>query len=202
MDGWRDLEAFEPWTPRLVDVMKQFPDWGFGALEFDREQNPLTAARWDTLKERFFERYALRRVNQETLARWQLRLQNRLDEIIGEFERAYRLYHDYAAEMDKNVIDGARTESHGVGETSATDKSETRAIDTPDKAINHDKNYADRLTESDAHHGEKNTSVGLTIHKKTGSVVMNVNTSIDGYRDIDTEFIKCFENNFLNILWE
>ena len=213
---YTERQPFEPWLPTYETVIfryrnpsTNYPKYGWWGLDIDPEKYPIIWSRRKELNDRFFERYAMRRVNQETLLRWQLRLQNRFDEVAAEFERAFMLYDKYREKMDNDVIDGY-TMSHDNNQiNSGADKNtnhvNTSNIDTPDKAINHNKDYADRVSDTNAvntvEHGLKTNSKGTTDYQRTGVILQNINASIYSYRDIDTEFVKCFENNFLNI-WE
>lgn len=214
MTGGKDdilnTEAFEPWLPTYADIIHRFPDHGFPGLEIDAEQFPIISSRRAEIEMRFYERYASRMVNQETLSRWQLRLQNRFDEVAPEFERAFRLYDKYKNEIENDMIEGYKMESSHSSENSGTDNVKNnvknRRIDTPDTALNHDDNYADSLEETDGDntttYGMKNTTGSNAEYKRTGALILqNINRSIYDYRDIDTEFVRAFENNFLNIFW-
>lgn len=214
---YTDGQPFQPWLPTYEQVLIDWYDpttqkylYGFPALEIDAQQFPIISARKDEIAMRFYERYATRMLNQETMKRWQLRLQNRFDEVAPEYERAFRLYDRYKTEMEDDMLEGYKMESKGSAQNSGKDtnknKVNNRNIDTPDKAINHDKNYADSLSETEAenemNYGLKSDTSGETKYTRTGGyIIENLNKSIYEYRDIDTEFVKSFENNFLNILW-
>lgn len=213
---YRERDAFAAWLPEYAHVVFSYrnpstgrPVYGFEGIEIDPERFPHIWARRNEIRDRFFERYASRRINQETLLRWQLRLQNRFDEIAARFERAYKLYDEHKTEIDNDVLEGFSTVQWGRSADSGTDKTTgktaSRSIDTPDKAVNHDKNYADRITENDSEaaveHGLVNDFHNSKTFRKSGVVLTNVNKTIDAYRDIDGELVRCFENNFLNVLW-
>ncbi len=200
----------EPWLPTYADVIAKYPGYGFPGLEIDAERFPILTERRAEIEMRFYERYAARKVNHETLARWQLRLQNRFDEVAPEMERAFRLYRDYKDRMDSDMVDGykqtRRSVASGMNVDMSKSKTRDRNIDTPDSALNADPNYADSLRDGDSEGsnvGRSATSgAGEIQHTKTGAVIItNINASIYEYRDIDTEFVKAFENNFLNIFW-
>ena len=242
-------EAFEPWLPTLLDLehRKQDgdPDYqnvGFSALVFPVGATNLNSRRTE-LEERFFERYAMRKINQETLPRWQLRLQNRFDEIADRYERAYQIYADYAAQMNGDVLEGWQDTYSGSdskeykgnealeysgsedltrsGSEKVADKE--KVTDTPDAAINDTQAFADTVEsgESETTFNNRKDTRSFTNRKDTRSftnredkttfgkkitrvitgnnILENVNFSIENWMDIDTLFVKEFENLFLNV---
>lgn len=226
------ISAYQPWTPTYLDVEHrrqdgdpQYQNVGFTALVFPAGASHLTSHR-TTLEERFFERYAMRRLNEETLERWQVRLQNRLDEIADRYDRAYGIYTTYASQMDNDILEGWKDTASGSDtknyngsealEMSGTEKvSDTGStVDTPDAAINSSDNYADAVRKNDSERSFTNrkdtrsftgrndkTDYGKVITRVlTGnSILDNVNYSIEHWMDIDTLFVKEFENLFLNV---
>ena len=172
----------------------------------------------DILKTRFDERYANRMVNAETMERWQIRLPNRFDEVVRRYDRMYELYLRYDSDMKEDILSGDKTvtsssESGSITATSrGTDTSEGtgRNIDTPDESINDVTGYAGSRTESTGKSESSVTNntnsankIDSTVTRTiTGQgVVESVNDSVMAWRDIDTEFVKEFENLFLNIFW-
>ena len=230
-------DADLPWVPTLVDVEKgktgteaeYWSKFGWENLVVP-EDCPITLGRMSILKVRFDERYANRMLNQETMERWQIRLQNRFDEVVHRYERAYRLYTQHSTKIDDGVLPGTLRELDGTYEN-ASNRSETsdnsgsntststgrnRTGESPDQKVNQLSNYAtvvaDSSTETTTTNtgGSKGSSTANTSGNThttdrstvTGAVLMeNLNGAIDGYRDIDTEFVKAFENNFMNIFW-
>ena len=206
-------EADEAWLPTYLDVQMKYPTFGWQSLVVD-EDCPNVQSRMLTLQTRFEERYANRMISSETLQRWQVRLQNRFDEVVRRYERAYGLYSRYQEDMDADVLPG---ETYKENETVKSDtkqggtdssESENRNIDTPDSIINQNPNYADSLTngKSTVTYGrtdEGNSTRDLTRTRTlTGQdLMLNINGSIDGWRDIDTYFVGEFENLFMNVWW-
>lgn len=214
------------WLPQLVDIENfkvnsddpaYWQRFGWEALEVPADCTRVSE-RMTTLKTRFDERYANRMVNAETMERWQIRLQNRFDEVVRRYDRMYELYQRYDSDMKEDILSGDKTvttsnESGSMTATSkGTDTSEGtgRNIDTPDENINDVTGYAGSRTEST---GKSESSVTNNTNSAnrmdstvtrtiTGQgVVDSVNDSVMAWRDIDTEFIKEFENLFLNIFW-
>lgn len=225
-------EPDQPWVPTLLDV-ETFKanepdgspiDWrrfGWSALDVPEECTHV-AARFDILGTRFLQRYAKRMLNQETMELWQNRLQNRFDEVVHMYERAYTLYEANQESMMSDVLPGTKRTydtkdtNGGTDSVSGTDtssgKSKSKQSNTPDSAINESDDYAGALgieENSSTRTNSGKTEYGRTLTRKgtdtlvlTGAQVMeSVNSSIDGWRDIDTAFIASFENNFLNIWW-
>ncbi len=222
----------QPWVPTLLDV-ETFKanepdgspiDWrrfGWSALDVPEDCTHVIA-RFDILGERFLQRYAKRMLNQETMELWQNRLQNRFDEVVRMYERAYTLYEQNQNAMMSDVLPGSKrtydAQDTDGGSDSATskdstsNKSKSKRSDTPDSTINESDDYAGSLGIDESTASRENTSTtnyGRTTKRTgtdtltlTGAQIMDsVNTSIDGWRDIDTSFIGAFENNFMNIWW-
>lgn len=162
-------EGLSPWIPRYTDIVHRrasgdpaYQNIGFEALDVDASLTLLTA-RMTTLKTRFDERYANRMINAETLERWQMRLQNRMDEIASRYEFAYKLMAEYAEELPEDAVDGWRetetvdddlsgtdslamtgTDTNVASGTDSTDDDATaRTINTPDATANASDSYAD-----------------------------------------------------------
>ena len=212
MKGYFD-EADQPWLPELIDVeaMKTGTDgsyysrFGWENLEVP-EDCPIVASRMDTLKIRFDERYANRMLNSETLERWQVRLQNRFDEKVHVYERAYALYEKYEQDMMDDVVQGEKTVVSGTNTQGGSDSSEveSRNIDTPDEIVNANDNYASSLSKNKGKttYGRTDTVDSTTTRTIMGrALVDGINDAIYSWRDLDTEFVKEFENNFLNVYW-
>lgn len=213
-------EFREPWMPTLMELeylkehgtqeeQEYYSQFGWDQLVVSAEC-PAITAKWSNLETRFMERYGARLLNTETLERWQVRLQNKLDEIQFRYERAYRLYTEYAEDMDNDILESEVTQVNATNQASGMDSttgnSSTKNIDTPDSAINDDDDYADSLSKSQSGgsttYGRKDTMGSTTTREMHGnSVIDNIHASIDKYRDIDTEFVKEFENLFLNVFW-
>lgn len=208
--------ADQPWVPTLVDVERmkaaepdESPvDWrrfGWSALEVPQNADHVIA-RFDILGQRFLERYAYRMLNAETMEKWQVRLQNRFDEVVDMYERAYALYDENQSAMMKDVLPGRKISVKGENKAGGEDSSESKSkySDTPDQAINDSDNYAGSITKNTGNtkYGRTDSNTVETVETLTGAQVISaVNDSIDGWRDIDTAFIACFENNFMNIWW-
>lgn len=207
-------DAEQPWLPTLGDVEyfkvnsddpEYWEKFGWGALEVP-EGATYVNIRMDQLKIRFNERYFNRMLNAETMERWQIRLQNRFDEIVVRYNRLYELYARYDEDMRNDIIEGEKTVTRSVAAASGSDTSTGtgRNIDTPDENVNDITGYA----------GSRTTSEGTTTYGRTDTVdviqertltgmriVDSINNSTANWLDIDTEFVKEFENCFLNIFW-
>lgn len=170
----------------------------------------------------FNDRYRFRMVNKETLEAWQIGIQHVVDSVALKYERALNLYYQTSEEM-ANVLEKKVTERVATSENSGTDTTtygrkdtfagKVKNIDTPDSAINASDDYADSLTKSDNQntasgsdsltHGLKNTirDTVTETREPEGGIVEATNRSIDAWRDMVAEFVKEFENNFLNVFW-
>lgn len=203
-------ETDQVWIPTLGDVLIKQQTPGepsvYGTVGWQALEVPVDCtrvqARMDALKTRFDERYFNRMLNAETLERWQVRLQNRFDEVVRRYERAYELYETYDEQMKEDVLAGETRVVDNTTTDGGSDTSENRAIDTPDEVVNAGDDYASSLNSGKVTYGRTQTVKGTEKKTITGSsLIENVNNSIYDWRDIDTEFVKEFENNFLNIFW-
>ena len=207
-------DAELPWLPKLCDVESfkvnsddptYWQRFGWEALEVPGECT-FVRERMETLKTRFDERYANRMLNSETMERWQIRLQNRFDEVVQRYNRQYELYARYDQDMKDDIISGEKTVTESTAQAGGSDTSEGtgRNIDTPDEAVNSTEGYAGSRSDSKATntYGRTDTLNSTVTHTMTGKgVVDSINDSIMSWKDIDTEFVKEFENNFLNVMW-
>lgn len=225
--------ADSPWVPTLLEIeanKKGEPDgsavdwqkYGWSALYIDEFSYPNVTKRMSNLETRFNERYAYRMLNQETLEKWQTRLQNKFDECVARYERAYGLYEQYIGTINTRVLKGETTQTNQTVTNEGSDTTEvsgsdgnigkTTFTDTPDSLINDSDDYAGSVTKQNytQTYGKKNdrklnSTIGAnTIVTKTengGVLIEGLNESIQNWMDIDTMFIKEFENNFMNVYW-
>lgn len=202
------------WLPTLTEMTYlRTEDPYYEGFGWDRLVVPVDCTqvqeRMDILNDRFYERYAMRMINSETFERWQMRLQNRFDEIVDKYNRAYALYTDNNEEMLTDIRTGLRRTIDRIGQASGADSLTTqnvnRRIDTPDSAVNADENYADAYSKSNGanttSYGRRDTANIVDEQQATGILLENVNRTIDGWKDIDTMFVAEFENLFLNVFW-
>ena len=207
-------DAELPWIPKLIDVENfkvnsDDPDYwqrfGWETLEVPGDCT-FVSGRMDALKVRFDERYANRMLNSETMERWQVRLQNRFDEVVQRYNRMYELYQRYDQDMKEDILSGDKTVTTSKSQAGGSDTSTGtgRNIDTPDENVNNITGYAGSRTDSKATntYGRTDSFDPTVTRTVTGKgVVDSVNDSVMSWRDIDTEFVKEFENLFLNVLW-
>ncbi len=225
--------ADDAWVPTLLEVEVNKAnepdgspiDWrrfGWSALYIDTALYPHVAERFDILQERFNQRYAFRMLNQETMERWQIRLQNRFDECVARYDRAYELYEQYEDNLKNDILKGRKTVSEqtvdvdgsGDSQLSGTDTSvaKSKYSDTPNSLIDENDDYAGSLTKNtssqtygrkDARTNKQNTKAnGIVTETETGGVLIDaLNDAISSWMDIDTRFVAEFENNFMNVYW-
>ena len=188
-------EAFAPWLPTLqdIEVRKTDPEYadyyqrfGWENLVVPDDCPHISARMLPVLKPLFEQKYGFRMINQETLERWQIRLQTKFDEIVHIYERAYVLYEKYEQEMVDDMLSGERI-------TRST-KGDSQQINTPDYTTNASEDYADNRSRS------KVDETISTIRTGDG-LIDSVNAGYQRWVDIDQALIAEFENNFLNIFW-
>lgn len=207
-------DAELPWIPKLIDVENfkvnsddpaYWQRFGWEALEVP-EDCMFVRERMGNLKTRFDERYANRMLNSETMERWQVRLQNRFDEVVQRYNRMYELYQRYDQDMKEDILSGDKTVTTSKSQAGGSDTSigTGRNIDTPDENVNNITGYAGSRTDSKATntYGRTDSFDSTVTRTMTGKgVVDSINDSVMSWKDIDTEFVKEFENLFLNVLW-
>ena len=207
-------DAELPWLPKLCDVENfkvnsddpaYWQRFGWEALEVPGECT-FVRERMDALKTRFDQQYFDRKLNSETMEVWQVRLQRRFDEVVRRYDRMYELYQRYDQDMKEDIISGEKTVTESKAQAGGSDTSEGtgRNIDTPDEQVNSTEGYAGSRSDSKATntYGRTDTLNSTVTHTMTGKgVVDSINDSVMSWRDIDTEFVKEFENNFLNVFW-
>ena len=213
------IENDEIWIPTLeeVEYMKSHgsPDeqeyyskFGWEQLEVPPDCDRVSE-RMSILKIRFDERYGGRMLGQETMERWQIRLQNKFDEVVYKWDRAYELYANNQQNMLVNIIDGRIVSNGSSSDIDITDDtvntSKNKVIDTPDSAINDNSDYADVVYHNNASRrntgSRRNKTTSNSKEEVMGNLIDKVNSTALKWMDIDTMFIKEFENNFLNIFY-
>ena len=207
-------DAELPWLPKLCDVESfkvnsddpaYWQRFGWEALEVPGECT-FVRERMETLKTRFDQQYFNRKLNSETMEVWQVRLQKRFDEVVRRYDRMYELYQRYDQDMKEDIISGDKTVTESTAQAGGSDTSEGigRNIDTPDELVNSTEGYAGSRTDSKATntYGRTDTLTSTVTRTMTGKgVVDSVNDSVMSWRDIDTDFVNEFQNNFLNVFW-
>ena len=207
-------DAELPWLPKLCDVENfkvnsddptYWQRFGWEALEVPGECT-FVRERMDTLKTRFDQQYFDRKLNSETMEIWQVRLQRRFDEVVQRYNRMYELYQRYDQDMKEDILSGDKTVTESTAQAGGSDTSEGtgRNIDTPDEAVNDTQGYAGSISDSKATntYGRTDTLTSTVTRTMTGKgVVDSINDSVMSWRDIDTDFVNEFQNNFLNVFW-
>ena len=208
-------DAFYPWLPTLQDIEARkdhFTDEGRYYEKFGWEQLevpadcPHVSSRMGDLKVLFDERYAFRMINSETLEQWQIRLQSRFDRYVHIYERAYVLYETYQQDMLDDMKGGeARTITRSGSEIgSGSESGDVRNINTPDSRVNANDDYADSRSKSSGSSSSNVTtseSISDVLIKTGEGIIDNINSGFRKYVDIDQDFIRQFEDSFLNLFW-
>lgn len=185
-----------PWIPRLVDIQYRhdhnepgYENVGFSCLDVPASLANVTA-RLPELNQRFLERYASRMINSETVERWQVRLQNRFDEVADRYERAYELYARYETQMLDDMLEGWERDLVRDEDTSGTDTStRTGSEDLERKGKETDTRSG---SESDTPIGtEKIVKSGSETDTPTGTqkTVKSGNTELEKLGSEATEFL-------------
>lgn len=207
-------DAELPWLPKLCDVENfkvnsddptYWQRFGWEALEVPGECT-FVGERMEILKTRFNQQYFDRKLNSETMEVWQVRLQRRFDEVVRRYDRMYELYTRYDQDMKEDILSGDKTITESTAQAGGSDTSEGtgRNIDTPDEQVNSTEGYAGSRSDSKATntYGRTDTLNSTVTRTMTGKgVVDSINDSVMSWRDIDTEFVNEFQNNFLNVFW-
>ena len=207
-------DAYAPWLPTLQDIEVRKDDVEVGEYykKFGWDQLvvpddcPIIAGRMANLKILFDQKYAFRMINSETLEQWQIRLQARFDRYAHIYERAYTLYAKYDQDMIDDMKGGeSRVITRSGSETgTGSESGDVRNVNTPDAATNADDRYADSRSKSS---GTSSSSVITSesisdVMIKTGEgIIDNINSGFKKFIDIDQDFIRQFEDSFLNLFW-
>ncbi len=204
-----------------ADERAYYSQFGLGQVEIPTEATHVSAI-MPRAVEMFNERFGQRMINRETLETWQIGIQSTFDTIVFRFDHALAIYAENTEKMN-NVLERKKTTRFATSQDSGTDSTTygrtdtfsgaSKSIDTPDSAINATDDYADSVTKNDntntasgtdtLTHGLLNTlddSVTET-HEPAGGIVDAINRNIDTFRDITADFVREFENNFLNVFW-
>ena len=108
-----------------------------------------------------------------------------------------------------NIIDERTVSNNTSSNIDITDDtvntSKNKVIDTPDTAINDNSDYADVVYHNNGTRkntgSRKNKTTSKSKEEVMGNLIDKVNSTALKWMDIDTMFIKEFENNFLNIFY-
>lgn len=222
-----------PWMPKLIDIemFKQqtdipekaeyFSKFGWNQIDYGsyEEQDgelvyvgdyPHIADRWETLTQRFNQRYYYRMLGIETMEHWQNNLQERFDAVANRYELAYTLFEEHGAKIVEDVIAGETETVSGSNQASGSDSNTSSSLnknwDTPDSAINAQASYADSVSSGSGSgsvtYGKKDTYGSTRTKLITGEgILKSINTTIRDFQDIDTMFINEFSDLFLSVYW-
>ena len=223
-------DADAPWMPKLIDIeyyknqtdipekAEYFSQFGFDQLDygpFDENDEyagsfPHIADRWQTLVQRFNQRYYYRMLGIETMEHWQNNLQERFDAMAPRYELAYTLFEEHGDKIVEDVIAGESETVSGSNQASGSDSNTSSSLnktwDTPDTAINAQESYADAVSQGSGSgsvtYGKKDTYGSTRTKLITGDgILKSINTTIRDYQDIDTMFINEFSDLFLSVYW-
>lgn len=208
-------EAFEPWDITLNAVRQKGTEDAyfakFGLEQCEWPTGPRIQANKNEIIRQFNGKYGYRFLGYETLEEWQNMLQQTLDEIAPEFERAFGLYFSNA-EAIANVSKGRTVTYNNLkdqesGTTGTTGKGSVS--ETPDAAVNllddSTENYVTNASRNSntVTHGRASTRTGSVTEDDApeGGELLNVNANIDAWRNLVRDFVGRFEKHFSKIYW-
>lgn len=175
----------EGWIPTLGWLLYQqetqpeepvidYTKYGFAALEVP-DDCPLVAARMSWLTTRFNERYYNRMLGSETLDRWQMRLQNKFDELVYRMNRAYGIYTTAATALGDDLYEGSERSVTG----STTDSGSDTTTRSGSSEFSNTGGSTNTASGSDSNEG-------MTKHSDTPDTKINSNWGWAGSVDADT----------------
>lgn len=201
--------ADEGWLPTLLEVNRwaseggpdgeYFSRFGWGGLDCP-DSCPHVNARMDELGMNFLGRYGDRMLGYETMEKWQRHLEQRFYDNVFVFERMYRLYEQYDAQMGvpirsettsrEHTLDRtvAMTGSHGTVDSgndtvtgSGSSGSTAKHADTPDTLVNLSSDYGSAVDKTD----DTNQSTASTAYGKHTDATIDDHTT-DGTVENDS----------------
>ena len=194
------------YTEYLYQLLEEDPTAGLVSCDWDETKYPFLCEHKDILVSRFTEHYMFREIGQETPVRWQLFVKARFNEIAEHYNHAYKVFKEN--NVDKlgtgyvivDSLDRASTSKlDSTNEFSGTEKYKdtpiTGTIGNPTSETN---------SESNTTYGSegKDTQTDKRVTTKTNhddTMIRELNYLSDYYKTINNEFIKEFENQFMQI---
>lgn len=205
--------TYEGWSPKLIEVEQwktetggeYWRQFGWNQIEVPSDCT-LVDARMNILGTHFLDRFAFRRLGRETMEEWQIALQYKFDMFVRKYERAYDLYTTKATEIAQPIrreTTSRSYEDHSEGEVTGSSQTVGKIADTPDTTINLSNAWGDRVDKSNGSSTTNQTDSGggkeSITHEYGGDAIARVNSNIEEWKNIDKEFLDCFEDLFLNV---
>lgn len=205
------------YTDYLNNLVLDYPFIGLDTVYIDPKYPTLRSLQ-NELSIIFFEYYRFREIGAETVKRFQYNVQRRTYEIVEQYETLFNLYKDTdlmargrKIETDTNVtIVENKTSDSSVNTEYNTENKEVFQ-DTPVTPLVEDLTYATNITNNkNKNTGEMSTSKNdnnditrssdqtMTTHDKMA--IEEIDTIIENYRTLKINFVKEYENCFINVL--
>lgn len=205
------------YTDYLNNIILDHPFVGLKSVYIDPKYETLTSLQKE-LSDLFHEYYKFREIGAETVKRFQYNLQRRTNEIVEQYEVLFNLYKDTdlisrgrKIETDTNVSILENKSSNSSVSTEYNTENKEVFQDTPVTPLVENLTYATNITDNkNKNTGEMSTSKNdnnditrssdqsMITHDKMP--IEEINTIIENYRSLKINFVKEYENCFINVL--
>ena len=194
------------YTNYLYLLQEEDSEAGLAQCDWDETKYPYLVKYKTTLIGRFNEEYAFRELGQETTLRWQLFVNARFNEIAEKYDHAYK------------VLSSDRLDELGTGYTvtDALTRKMTSKMDSTDKFEGNGKFKDTPISGTINNPTTEQIDDNLTTYGSTGSdtqddsrttkkeqhddiIMKELNWLADQYKVLNNEFIKEFDNMFIQI---
>lgn len=194
------------YTEFLYQLLNEDPKAGLESCDWNETLYPFLCQHKEILINRFKENYMFREIGQETPVRWQLFVKARFNEIAEKYNHSYKVF------TENNV------DEIGIGYkiTDTLDRATTSKMDSTNKFDSTDKFKDTPIAGSIGNPTTEENSNSNTVYGSTGNDTQNdtrttekvthddvlikeLNYLSDYFKTINNEFIKEFENQFMQI---
>lgn len=194
------------YTEYLMQLQEDDPTAGLEQCDWDETLYPNLVKHKSVLIGRFNETYAFREIGQETPLRWQLFVNARFNEVAEKYDHAYKvLSSDRLDELGTGYTVTDEFERTTGSKMDSTDKFEgnSQFKDTPiSGSINNPttEQNDDNLTTYGSVGSGTQKDTRTTKKEQHDDVIMKeLNWLADQYKVLNNDFIKEFENMFIQI---
>ncbi|MFT0899724.1 hypothetical protein [Candidatus Methanoprimaticola sp. MG2] len=195
-------------TDYLFKLQIDRPDAGLKSCEWNTKYTNLNTHK-DELITRFNKEYALREIGAETEHRWQMILQNRLDEVSEHYDHMYKVFAENNVDelgTGYTTTDEFQRDTESSMDSTNERNADSKYKDTPSNSTSTINNPTEQ-TVNNSDETYSSTGTGKQTDKRTTTkklhddvMVRELNYLVDNYKSIDNEFIKEFENCFIGIM--
>lgn len=195
-------------TDYLFKLQIDRPDAGLKSCEWSTDYTELNKHK-DKLIARFNKEYALREIGAETEYRWQMILQNRLDEVSEHYDHMYKVFAENNVDelgTGYTTTDEFTRETESSMDSTNERQADSKYKDTPSNNASTLNNPTEQ-TVDDSNETYSSTGTGKQTDSRTttkklhdDTMIRELNYLVDNYKSIDNEFIKEFENCFIGIM--